>query len=75
MMNDCRTYWIVIDGRVSGEEINRMSPIELSPTEAGENASLFTAYTDQSGLIGLLRHLHARGHAIRSITCADGEGA
>jgi hypothetical protein len=30
-------------------------------------ATLFTIYSDQSGLVGLIRHLHERGYVFLSI--------
>lgn len=65
-MNDTRSYLIRLDGHVSEETINASSPIETGVTQM-ETFSQCAVHTDQSGLIGLLRHLHARGLVLLSV--------
>lgn len=66
-MNNPCTYHILIEGQVAQEEINAMSPLQLTLERIDAAATLFSLCTDQSGLIGLLRHLHARGLAILAV--------
>ena len=66
-MSDSRVYCIQLDGHVNDEAINASSPIEIVVKQAGTSTQC-TVRTDQSGLIGLLRHLHARGLVLLSIT-------
>lgn len=68
-VNDISTYCIEIRGWVEQDDIKAMSPIELRVERADKDATRLTVTTDQSGLIGLMRHLHARGLVLLSITC------
>lgn len=65
------TYQIEVLGRVDGDDLNTMSPLEIRMigVEAGDKraATLFSVCADQSGLIGLLRHLHGRGLVLVSM--------
>ncbi len=66
-MNDICAYRICLAGQVDPAEINAMSPFEMT-VELGDKAStLLTVHTDQSGLIGLMRHLHGRGLIFLSV--------
>jgi len=63
-------YRIKLRGQVDEEEINGMSPLRMV-RESGDTAvTRFSVNTDQSGLIGLMRHLHNLGFNFLSITCA-----
>ena len=66
-MNDVYTYQIELQGQVDDNDLNATSPIHMSVVQADKTASRLSARTDQSGLIGLIRHLHARGYVIMSI--------
>lgn len=66
-MNDTCAFHVRLRGRVDEAEINSMSPLQMSVEQAEADATLFSIRTDQSGLIGLLRHLHALGFIILSI--------
>jgi hypothetical protein len=62
------TYQIAVRGRVGATELNAKSPHEMSIVQSAASATRFTVRTDQSGLIGLLRHLHGRGFVLLSVT-------
>ena len=66
-MSDTRVYHIQLDGHVNEKAINASSPIEIA-VKLTDTSTWCTVSTDQSGLIGLLRHLHARGLVLLSIT-------
>jgi hypothetical protein len=68
-MNDTHTYLIQLNGQIALAELNAISPLELTAVRADRAATLFSVCADQSGLIGLLRHLHARGLVLLSVTC------
>jgi hypothetical protein len=56
---------------VDEDEINGMSPL-LLVREGGDTAvTQFSVCTDQSGLIGLLRHLHGLGFVFLSVKCEE----
>ncbi len=67
-MNDKCTYHIQIRGQVDGSEINAMSPFQMMVEQTGADATLLTVRTDQSGLVGLLRHLHGLGFMLLSVS-------
>jgi hypothetical protein len=66
-MDDVSTYQIIIRGHVDEAEVNAQSPLELAVAQAGPGSSCITIHTDQSGLIGLLRHLHGLGFVLLSV--------
>jgi hypothetical protein len=68
-MNDACTYHIQLDGQVDEGEVNAMTPLQITLERAEPAATLFSVSTDQSGLIGLLRHLHGLGLILLSVTC------
>ena len=68
-MNDTCTYRILLHGQVDEGEINALAPLQMALERAEPAATLFSVRTDQSGLIGLLRHLHGLGLILLSVTC------
>ncbi len=66
-MDDTCTYQILLRGQVDEDDINTASPLHLTVTPAGPDATLVTVQTDQSGLVGLIRHLHGLGFVLLSI--------
>jgi hypothetical protein len=70
MMNTVCVYHIQIRGLVDEAEVNAMSPLQMV-REWGETAvTQFSVQTDQSGLIGLMRHLHGLGFVFLSVNSA-----
>jgi hypothetical protein len=67
-MQDICTYHIEVRGQVDENDLNKMSPLKVTRVRADTAATLFTIRTDQSGLIGLIRHLHGRGFVFLSIS-------
>lgn len=66
-MEDIRIYQIRIEGQIVESEIAPFSPPGWKLEPGGKGASLLTVKTDQSGLVGLIRHLHGLGFALISI--------
>ena len=66
-MQELCTYRIEIQGQLEEQNFYTMSPYRLTEVRAGPDATLFTIYADQSGLIGLIRHLHQHGVVLLSI--------
>ncbi len=64
------TYQITVRGLVDVDELNLASPHHMTLVQAQPGVTQFSICTDQSGLIGLLRHLHNLGFDFQSITCA-----
>jgi hypothetical protein len=72
-MDKLCTYRIEVRGQVNEEDLNAMSPLHMTVVRLGvlgegpHGSTIFTIHADQSGLIGLLRHLHARGFVFLSV--------
>ena len=66
-MHDICTYQIEVRGQVDEKAFNASSPLQMTVVRVGTAATLFTICADQSGLIGLIRHLHARGFVLLSV--------
>lgn len=67
------TYLIRLRGLVNVEELNPMSPHHMTSIQAETSATWFSICTDQSGMIGQVRHLHNQGLIILSISCQTQE--
>lgn len=66
-MHDICTYRIEIQGHLDTESFNTMSPYTIMGVHAGTESTLFTICADQSGLVGIIRHLHQQGFVLLSI--------
>lgn len=67
-MQDICAYRIEVWGQVDKDDLNTKTPLEINMVRVGTETTLFTIRADQSGLIGLLRHLHGRGFVLLSVT-------
>jgi hypothetical protein len=67
-IHDVRIHKIQIYGRVEAEDINRSSPLQVKIEQEGDEHTFITVRTDQSGLIGLIRHLHGLGLVLVSMS-------
>ncbi len=68
-MQDNRNYRIELRGQMDEAEFNQTSPLGVLLMDKQADRLCLTVCTDQSGLIGLLRHLHGRGYVLLSINC------
>ena len=66
-----KLYSIQVAGQVDVNELNPMSPQYMTAIKLGPTLTLFTICTDQSGLLGLLRHLHKLGIMLLVVTCEE----
>jgi hypothetical protein len=66
-MEDVQIYQIEARGQVDEKDLNAMSPVQITVVRANATSMQLTAQTDQSGLIGLIRHLHERGLALLAV--------
>jgi hypothetical protein len=67
MMHDTCIYQIKVRGQVDERDLNAMSPLQTTVVRADTAATLFMIDADQSGLIGVMRHLHGRGFVLLSV--------
>jgi hypothetical protein len=66
-MHDICTYKIEVRGQVDENAFNATSPLQITVVQMDSAATLLTICADQSGLIGLIRHLHQQGFVILSV--------
>ena len=64
MIQTISTYHIQISGAVDEDTFNAKSPLQIKVVQVDSDATSFTICTDQSGLIGLIRHLHGQGFVL-----------
>jgi len=74
-MEDICAYRIEVRGGVDENDLNAMSPLQMTVVQVDTAAMIFTVRTDQSGLIGLMRHLHGRGFVFQSVARIDTDGS
>lgn len=68
-MDDTNHYLIRIREQVSERELNASSPLQVLIVDVDSDSTLLSVCADQSGLIGLLRYLHAQSIGILSFSC------
>jgi hypothetical protein len=68
VMHEVYTYQIEVQGRVAANDLNALSPLQMTVLRAEAAATRLAIHTDQAGLIGLLRHLHGSGFVILSMS-------
>jgi hypothetical protein len=68
-MDELHTYHIEVRGWMDETDLNATSPIQMTVEGTDVDSMRLTVYTDQSGLIGLIRHLHGLKLVVLSLTC------
>jgi hypothetical protein len=66
-VQDVSAYQIRVQGSLDENDINVTSPIQMTVEHPDPACTLFSVCTDQSGLVGLIRHLHGRGLVLLSV--------
>jgi hypothetical protein len=66
-MHDIGTYQIEVRGQADENGLNASSPLHVRVVRVDRTATLLRICADQSGLIGLIRHLHGRGLVLLSV--------
>lgn len=67
-MQEIFEYRIEVQGQIDQSTFNGTSPLQVQVVKADETATLMTVQADQSGLVGLLRHLHHQGFVLLSFS-------
>ena len=60
-------YLIQLRGQVDVNDLNPLSPHQMTVTHMEPAATWVRICTDQAGMIGILRHLHNLGLTLRSV--------
>ncbi len=68
-MDDICNYQIELQGQLDEHDLTLAGPLSLTVCQLCPASTLIAVRTDQSGLIGLLRHLHGRGLVLLSVRC------
>jgi hypothetical protein len=66
-VNGLVCYQIEVRGRMDEADLNATSPLQITVERSDTTTTEFTVVTDQSGLIGLIRHLQGRGILLLSL--------
>ncbi len=66
------TYRIEVYSLVDEADLNAASPVKLTIQEKRMDTTLLSIQTDQSGMVGAIRHLHGLGIVLRSIIWMPG---
>lgn len=70
-MHSFSVYQIEVQGKVREEQLNAVGPQSVHVTGTTADVSTLVIRADQSGMIGLIRHLHGQGFLILSL-CRNG---
>ena len=66
-MDDTGAYYLKVREQVAEADLNAGGPLQVTVVQADTTGTLFSVNTDQSGLIGLMRHLNGRGLLLLSL--------
>lgn len=67
-MQETYIYHIEVQGEIAEHEFNITSPFRVSIKQTDSAATVLSLHADQSGLVGLIRHLHHQGFVILSMS-------
>jgi hypothetical protein len=70
-MDAVRDYHICLAGDLGDDGRMADGPLQTAVLRVDERATVIAVRADQSGLIGMLRHLHGRGLVILSVRSGD----
>jgi len=69
-MDEQKVYEIEIAGWTADDDVRTDGPLQTAVLRADEESTVLVVQADQSGLVGLLRHLHGRGAVLLSVRSA-----
>ncbi len=67
-MDETCAYQIKVQNGLDDNAFNATSPVQVVLARVDAEATYLTLHADQSGLIGLLRHLHQQGYVLLSVS-------
>jgi len=65
-MDEIDSYLIEVQDQVVDHDLNVLSPLQIKEVQMDTFGTKFIVCTDQSGLMGLMHYLDARGFVILS---------
>lgn len=67
-MQEYSNYYIEVQGAIDLNAFNASSPLFVKVARTDTEATLLVVHTDQSGFVGLIRHLHQQGFVLLSMS-------
>jgi len=67
-MQESSNYYIKVLGAMDENAFNASSPLCVKVARTGAEDTLLVVHADQSGCVGLIRHLHQQGFVILSLS-------
>jgi hypothetical protein len=67
-MQEINKYQLEVQGQINESDFNATSPHRVKVEKTDDTATLLTLRTDQSGLVGLIRHLHHQDFVLLSVS-------
>jgi hypothetical protein len=66
-MKDTCTYYLEVEGLVNESTFNASSPLLMKVEYADQAYTQLSIRTDQSGVVGFIRHLHGQGFVLLAL--------
>jgi hypothetical protein len=67
-MKDTCTYYLEVEGRLDESTFNANSPLRMRVEYADQTVTQLSIRTDQSGVVGFIRHLHGQGFVLLALS-------
>ena len=67
-MQENSNYYIEVQGAMNENAFNASSPLCVKVARTDTEATLLVVHTDQSGFVGLIKHLHQQGFVLLSMS-------
>ena len=67
-MQEIYRYQIEVQGQVDESDFNATSPLQVKAEMMEDTTTLLALQADQSGLVGMIRHLHHQGFMLLSVS-------
>ena len=67
-MQETYFYHVEVECQIEEHDFNTTSPLRVTVARTDTESTLLTLHADQSGLVGLIRHLHHQGFVLLSVT-------
>lgn len=72
-MQENHFYQIEVQGQVDEKDFNATSPLRVKAIQTESATTLISTYTDQSGIVGLIRHIHHQGFVVLTFLLQDND--
>jgi hypothetical protein len=66
-MKDTCSYYLEVEGYLDENTLNANSPLRMKVESVDQDVTRLSIRTDQSGVVGLIRHLHGQGFVLLAL--------